>query len=193
MTMSASDQNSSDQQPNRTNPQSPVPFWGAAITSPAAWYRLLVPTIAGLALDLYTKSYVVQHLKGHDRVTVWPGVLEFVYTENRGAVFGMGQGHVLLFILFSIVALGVIGFVFACSRPGQWVQQIALGLITAGALGNLYDRMMFGQVRDFILMLERFWPFIFNVADVLLCIGVPLLMICWIRQGEVAAQSDNNA
>jgi signal peptidase II len=61
---------------------------------------------------------------------------------------------------------------------------VALGLITAGALGNLYDRATHGQVRDFILMLEHYWPYIFNIADVLLCIGVPLLMICWIFQPD---------
>jgi signal peptidase II len=165
-----------------------MPYYASASRSAqgsvGAWLRLLLPAVGGLALDLWSKAYVEQNLKGQDEIDLWPGKLVFRYTENQGAVFGWGQGHVGLFIIFSVIALGVIGAVFMHSRRNQGFLHVALGLITAGALGNLYDRAVHGRVRDFILMLQDYWPYIFNVADVLLCIGVPLLMICWIFQPD---------
>ena len=74
-----------------------------------------------------------------------------------------------------MLALGLITWVFVTSRRGQPWLHIALGLITAGAIGNLYDRAVFGAVRDFLKFTVSWYPFIFNIADVLLCVGVPLL------------------
>jgi signal peptidase II len=65
------------------------------------------------------------------------------------------------------------------SKARQHVLHIALGLIVAGAIGNLYDRVALHGVRDFMRFTVSWYPFVFNVADALLCIGVPLLMLCW--------------
>ena len=160
-----------------------------------AWLRFLLPAMLGLAADLWAKEYTfpagilrdsVTHRllfpqgRFRDAEALIPNVLVVQTTANEGAVFGLGQGNVRFFLVFSIVALGMITWVFCTSRIKQRWQQIALGLITAGALGNLYDRATFGAVRDFLRFTVSWYPFIFNIADVLLCIGVPLLMLCWI-------------
>ena len=108
----------------------------------------------------------------------------FTTTINHGAVFGSFQGYVGFFLAFSIVAMVLILWVFAMSRRTQWTVHIALGLITAGALGNLYDRAVYDGVRDMFRFYVRWYPYIFNIADVLLCVGVPLLMLYWIIWGE---------
>ena len=161
----------------------------------AAWLRFLVPAVLGLAADLWAKAGVFPHgiardetqrllpIQGQfaqDPQTLIPGVLNLQTTANEGAVFGMGQGHVTIFVLFSIFALGLIGWVFWTSRRQQVWLHLALGMIAAGALGNLYDRAMFGAVRDFLRFQFDWYPWIFNIADALLCVGVPLLMICWV-------------
>jgi lipoprotein signal peptidase len=84
-----------------------------------------------------------------------------------------------VFLAFGLVALAVILWVFAGSGAKQRVVHIALGMITAGALGNLYDRAMFHGVRDMLRFYVDWYPYIFNVADVLLCVGVPLLIVRW--------------
>jgi signal peptidase II len=161
------------------------------VRSIAAWCRLLVPAAGGLALDLWSKSAAFPAAINPNSTTnglhpnepglaLIPKVLSFITTVNHGAVFGMGQGYGPVFVLFSFIAITVILMVFASSGPRQYVLHVALGLITAGALGNLYDRITFGVVRDFLRFDVSWFNYVFNVADSLLCIGVPLLMICWL-------------
>lgn len=155
------------------------------------WVFFLVPAISGVILDLATKAWAFP--KGIDPTTqlngrhpffpalqIIPGILEFVTTVNHGAVFGFWQNKGFLFIPFSFVALGAVLVTFARSRKPQWVLHLSLGLITAGAMGNLYDRILLNCVRDFMRFPLSWFQYIFNVADVLLCIGVPLLLLCWI-------------
>ena len=169
---------------------------GRAVYSWQAWLWFLVLAGAGVWLDLWTKAYafpagVKPFEVGGDfvaqgrhpfgpMVPVIPHVLGFQTIVNQGAVFGMAQGRQSLFIVFSIVALAVIAWVFMRSGARQRWLHTALGLITAGAIGNLYDRVTYPGVRDFLCFYTRYYPYIFNVADALLCVGVPILMLCWI-------------
>src|SRR5579883_3054845 len=75
-----------------------------------------------------------------------PGILEFHVTANRGAVFGMGQGQRTLFVLVSAAAILFIFYLFLGSGR-QRSYQIILGMLLAGVLGNLYDRVKYGYVR----------------------------------------------
>lgn len=161
----------------------------------AAWLRFVLPAALGLSADLWAKARIfpdgiardpetlrllpLQGQFAQEPQTLIPGVLKLQTTANEGMVFGMGQGHVTLFVLFSCFALGLIGWVFISSRRQQVWLHLALGMIAAGALGNLYDRAMYGAVRDFLRFDVNWYPWIFNIADALLCVGVPLLMICW--------------
>lgn len=146
-----------------------------------AWVRFLVVVVVGVATDLTTKAIAFRDLGPQaptHHVVVIPNVLMFQTTLNDGAVFGIGQGLAILFILMSFVAVGFVVYVFISSYRWQWPTHIALGLILAGAVGNMYDRVFnHGGVRDFILL--HYWPWIFNVADAMLCIGVPMLIFCW--------------
>ena len=163
-----------------------------AYTSTWAWVRYVVPTVLGLAADLWLKAWsfpdgvpatnmmYAGRNPGNKPWEVIPHVLGFTTTVNQGAVFGIGQGKVEWFLLLSIVALGIILWVFATSGASQRVVHIALGLITAGAIGNLYDRAVFHGVRDMLRFYVDWYPYIFNIADVLLCIGVPLLIVRWL-------------
>jgi signal peptidase II len=162
----------------------PLPSIEFAGRAPGAWIRFVLPIVVGVSLDLYTKSLAARALLDRGDVTAIPGLLAFRYTENRGAVFGIGQGMISFFLVFSLIALGVVLFLFLTSDRRQSMVHLALGLITAGALGNFYDRVFLQHVRDFMLLFPNthWYPYIFNVADVLLCVGVPLLIICWIVQ-----------
>jgi signal peptidase II len=172
--------------------------------SAASWVRFVTPAVAGLVLDLWVKAWAFPD--GVPRGTlpdgsaipagrnpadlgfapqpVIPHVLGFTTTINHGAVFGIGQGMVVWFLLFSIVAMGVIVWVFLGSKREQWTVHITLGMITAGALGNLFDRAVYGGVRDMFRFYVSWYPYIFNVADVLLCVGVPVLMLRWMFSKE---------
>jgi signal peptidase II len=102
---------------------------------------------------------------------------------NRGALFGWGGGHGEgedLNTLFGIVSLlAAVGITFWSTRSATRRDRVlcaALGLILAGTLGNLYDRVVFGGVRDFLHWYKWFdWP-VFNIADCCLVCGAGLLL-----------------
>jgi signal peptidase II len=170
------------------------------LLSPAAVARFVITAAVGLGLDLWTKSLAVAKLSpdalnpfDQPKYVAIPGWLQFEYISNRGAVFGIAPGHRMIFLLVSALAIGFLTYLFTGSskRP---VYQIILGLLLAGVLGNLYDRIAFGHVRDMIHVLpgwkwphsihdkltflpNEVFPYIFNVADSLLCVGVVLMLI----------------
>ena len=154
--------------------------------SPAALLRFAGVTVVGLALDLWTKWLAVQHIKsptypdGPNRTIEFiPGWLHWEYTQNHGAVFGIGQGQRVLFLAVSVGAIAFLTWLFAASGRQRWYQVI-LGMLLAGVLGNMYDRIEYGYVRDMIHALPRWprlFPWIFNVADCMLCVGVFLMIV----------------
>jgi signal peptidase II len=173
--------------------------------NPSAVARFFLVCAIGVALDLWTKAYAFSHLALGDappdnplpRHSVFiPGWLQFEITKNFGAVFGIGQGRKWLFLGVSVLAIGFLSYLFATSKR-QRFYQFVLGMLLAGVLGNMYDRIVFGYVRDMIHALPGWhwpgqwqapvlrypgdgrdvFPFIFNVADILLCVGVGLMIV----------------
>jgi len=115
-------------------------------------------------------------------VPVIDGVLSLRLATNEGAVFGLWQGAQMLFIGVSIVAAIVMLVLFALSPANAVVTHLALALILAGDLGNLYDRLVYAQVRDMLWLFPGtgLWPWIFNLADAALMLGVGLVLtITW--------------
>src|ERR1700742_2111101 len=112
------------------------------LRSPGALARFFLTTAAGLTLDLWSKSAAVTTLKGAGPLDFFPGWVQFEYTENHGAVFGIAQGQRWIFLLVSVGALMFLTYLFTTSgrRP---IYQIILGMLLAGGLGNLYDRICF--------------------------------------------------
>jgi len=118
-------------------------------------------------------------------MTIIPGLLEFKTTLNEGAVFGLGKGLRWIFVAATFIAMWFLFRLFATSRANQWFLHTLIALSVAGALGNLYDRLVYGVVRDFIHITARIgpfdvWPAIFNLADAALVIGIGLLMAGWV-------------
>jgi signal peptidase II len=212
--MSATPDPAADNAP-RELPASPLDP-SRAYHSPAAWLRFLIPAILGVAGDLWLKAWAFPtgvapdgpgaHLAGRfpapaSSLTLIPNILELTTTVNHGAVFGTLKGWVFFFLAFSVVALALILWVFATSKRSHWLVHIALGLILAGALGNMYDRAVYHGVRDMLrfvcfrfsqtaadgsIKFTDWYPYIFNVADVMLCVGVPVLMLRWLFMGDSA-------
>jgi len=189
-----------------------------AVHDPRAWAVLVGVTISGVAIDLVSKSIAFAAiadnpvridrervlalpteqigalLPPHEPVAFIPRVLEFQLVLNPGAVFGIGAGKRWFFILFTAIALGFGLWVFArWTARRDHVAHAALGLIFAGGLGNLYDRIRFGCVRDFLHPAPgvhlpfgfswpggagtELWPWVSNIANALLLLGVGLLML----------------
>lgn len=104
---------------------------------------------------------------------VWKGIFHITRVNNTGAAFGWlkNSGGFLIFVsAISVVVLTL--HLFRKRKPS--VSDAAWALVLGGALGNLYDRLRFGYVVDFLDL--RVWP-VFNVADACICIGVGLIFV----------------
>lgn len=122
-------------------PPNPDMIEPKSITSLPAHLRLWLTAVTLLVLDLYSKSWAFQELEPSEVREIIPGFIEFRRSLNTGAVFGALSGYVSLFIVASAAALLFVLYVFAQSPRSQRVLHLSLGLILAGALGNLYDRV----------------------------------------------------
>jgi signal peptidase II len=158
---------------------------------------------AGLAADQLTKWWVVANLEHMvDEIELIPGWFSLVHAQNTGAAFSTMEGQRGLFLVFTVVAVLVVGDLYRRQPREQWGVAAILGMILSGALGNGLDRLLQGHVTDFLKVfagheplkgwfVERFhtnvWP-IFNVADSLLLVGVALFGGYWLlqREGDVS-------
>ena len=170
---------------------SPQPNADSAIATALPWLTatlLFWPiAIVGAALDLWSKWAVFKWLEGiPDRQFILiDGSVRFILRENDGAAFSLFGGWTFMLVGISAVALGVVICIFFMRNIQSRLMLFALGCMTSGIIGNLYDRAFNGgRVRDFIDVLipiiNRPWP-TFNVADSMLCIGVGLMFIAFLR------------
>jgi signal peptidase II len=139
-----------------------------------------------LIADQAAKAAVEAHLTLGEEIDVI-GPLGLTLTHNRGVAFGIAGGAGAPLVLVTLVALGVVAYLFwrDPTRPWMWV---AVGLIGGGALGNLADRIRADAVTDFIDLPP--WP-PFNLADVSITAGVILLVLIYLRDAErEASRSD---
>jgi signal peptidase II len=150
-----------------------------------AWALAGILCAAVVAGDQAIKATIEAHLFPGEEVDV-VGPLSLTLAHNRGVAFGLAGGAGLGLVLVTVVALAVIAYVFSRDpeRPGMWV---AAGLLAGGALGNLIDRLVAGEVTDYIVVGS--WP-AFNLADIAITAGVLLMVLIYLRDAEPEAESD---
>jgi signal peptidase II len=129
-----------------------------------------------VALDRLTKVVAQEVLGGGNSIDCIPGLFDFALTYNTGAAFGIFEGAGPLFVIAALVATIAILVFLAKGKLVTRPVTLALAMIVAGALGNAYDRLMFGAVPDFIRTLFIEFP-LFNVADCCLTVGEGVLVI----------------
>jgi len=140
------------------------------------------------ALDQVTKYLVLRFIDPSDPRDVIPGFFTLVHVTNTGAAFGSFRNNNGFFIALSCVALVVVAILLLRPEPRDPWRRVALGLLMAGVLGNLTDRLLHGHVIDFLLfnLHVRFsdpWP-AFNVADSCICIAVVCFMVYSFRDSR---------
>ena len=140
------------------------------------------------ALDQVTKYLVLRFIDPSDPRDVIPGFFTLVHVTNTGAAFGSFRNNNGFFIALSCVALVVVAILLLRPKPRDPWRRVALGLLMAGVLGNLTDRLLHGHVIDFLLfnLHVRFsdpWP-AFNVADSCICIAVVCFMVYSFRDSR---------
>ena len=147
------------------------------------YWILLVICIGILLLDQWTKSTVVRKLPLYQRVEVIQGFFNLTHVRNTGGAFGIFGGEKgglgsILFVVVSLIAIGAIVFLFLKIKESEKTLALSFSLILSGAVGNLIDRLRYGEVVDFLdfHLSTSHWP-AFNVADSAICIGIGLMAL----------------
>jgi signal peptidase II len=137
-----------------------------------------------LVLDQLTKLIACRSLYLHQSIPVIKNIFHITLVHNRGAAFGLMRNQVPLLIFTTFIAIWLI-YVNLKNSPGGKklsLYRISLGLVLAGALGNLIDRVFCGYVIDFLDF--RIWP-VFNVADSAITVGAILLGWALLKEPKI--------
>ncbi|MGH8211640.1 MAG: signal peptidase II [Rhodanobacteraceae bacterium] len=142
----------------------------------------LIVSALVIALDQGAKWLVLQKLVPYMPHEVIPHVLNWTLAFNTGAAFSFLAGgpgwQVWLFGILAIIVCVVLTAWLARTPRGEWRTALPLALIVGGALGNLVDRVLRGQVTDFIQVYWRAWSFpAFNIADSAISVGAVALIV----------------
>jgi len=139
-------------------------------------FRLWWLALPAVIIDRVCKIAVLRALSSGGAVTAIPGVLSWAFVKNRGAAFGMLQNQRVFFVIVTLLIVLVLIWLLFIKKEQKFLTGAALSLIMGGALGNFYDRLVYGFVVDmFDFRLINFA--VFNVADSALCIGVALIAL----------------
>ena len=138
---------------------------------------LVVLSVAILALDLITKYVICGMFAENEGITAIPYLFNIIVVHNEGAAWGILSGNQIGLIILSILLFAFLVWYFVKEKKKSWLLVISIAFIYGGCIGNLFDRIVFGYVRDFIQF--AFWQSfpIFNFADVFLTVGVILFAI----------------
>lgn len=129
-----------------------------------------------VACDQIIKYFVYAYLKPVGSIPAIPGILQFSYYENDGAMMGMMGGKTLLMTLLAAICIGGILFVIFSGKIQSLFELGCITLMLAGGLGNIIDRIFRGFVIDYIEVLFIDF-YIFNFADCLVTCGAAAVLI----------------
>jgi signal peptidase II len=136
-----------------------------------------------VGLDRVTKLWVMAAIERGEEIVIIPGLLSLVHVRNPGAAFGLLSAAVSPWreiVLVGVSVVAVAGFAWALHRMPKdaTLERAATASVIGGALGNLYDRVVYGEVVDFVDVYAGAWHWpAFNVADSAISVGIILLVV----------------
>lgn len=141
-----------------------------------AWIALLAAT-----LDRASKAFAVRMAQG-EAISLIPGAIRLRSVTNEGMAFSLLSGQMLLLtVLAAALTAGLTAWLIAGAEKQSKLLRVGLWMAVGGGLGNLYDRIVYGYVIDFIE--PTFVRFaVFNVADVFVCAGVALAALALLME-----------
>ncbi len=152
-------------------------------SGPMRYFLLSLVTAAVVLVDQLTKIEVMQSMQLHESIPIIPNFFNLTYIRNPGAAFGLLAGsssafRLVFFAFTSLLALGLLGTILMRMPESDWIGQYSIAGILGGAIGNLLDRVRYGEVIDFLdfYVNAYHWP-AFNVADAAITVGVVFLVL----------------
>ncbi|MCV2886127.1 signal peptidase II [Aestuariibacter sp. AA17] len=150
--------------------------------------RFLWLAIIAFIADQWTKQAVVAHIELYQAIQVTP-FFNLTHVHNYGAAFSFladaGGWQRWFFTTIAVVVSGLLLWWMKGLKRDQVMLSVAFALILGGALGNVYDRLVYGYVIDFLDVYYQQWHWpAFNIADSAICVGAVLLIIDMFKNGD---------
>lgn len=152
-----------------------------------------------VALDQFTKQLVVKNMSLYDEYSLIPRFFSLNYVRNKGAGLGILSGARWIFMIVTAVVIVTVIVLLILNYFKSRLADVALIFILAGGIGNMIDRIMYGEVVDFLQFQIKLFDFIFNVADVFVTFGTVLFVIFYLfhygknkETDDVGEQLENN-
>lgn len=137
--------------------------------------KLLSLSVVIMMIDQFTKLLIKHFMEERESFRVIGELLRLTYIKNPGMAFGIQIGGKLFYTIFASIASVVILVYLFRLKPENFWPRFALATILGGAIGNLIDRFIYGEVVDFIDIRIIHWP-VFNFADIAVSIGMIILI-----------------
>ncbi len=152
-----------------------IEWWAHARANPLFWRGALgAAVIAGA--DQLSKYWIVHQVKLPEKRQIEiSGIFDLTFVQNYGASFGMLHGmRWPLALLSSAVAIALLYWLGNLKRR---MAAIGVAFVVGGALGNLYDRLAYGYVVDFLDFSGLYFPWVFNIADAAINVGIAFILL----------------
>ncbi|MGG3311559.1 signal peptidase II [Paenibacillus sp. FSL W8-0187] len=137
-------------------------------------------------IDQGTKYLIASKLELYEQIPVIGDFFLITSSRNRGAAFGILQDQLWFFIVVTLIVVGgIVWYLRKVSKEGRKLLPTALALVLGGAIGNFIDRLVMGEVVDFLQFNFGSYTFpIFNIADSCIVIGVGLIILDTLLEGR---------
>ena len=139
---------------------------------------LLLTALTILVADQLTKALVVANLAIGEKARLLGDLVQVWHAQNRGAAFSLFQGGTVVFLIVSVLSIGMVAYFHRSLRDRAPWLHVVLGIVLGGTLGNFIDRLRQGYVTDWLSIGigDTRWP-TFNVADSSVVIGIGILVV----------------
>ncbi len=158
----------------------------------------LVVTLLVVVADRWSKLWVLNNIPLYSEFNLIPALYPYFrlsHSANTGIAFGLFQGGTLLFTIVAGVAVIAIAMFSLRSGEESVLLSVSLGMMLGGAIGNLWDRIVYGAVVDFLSVRvsdSLVWP-TFNLADTFIVIGTGLLILYFLLEEHRASGEAHQA
>lgn len=146
-----------------------------------------------IILDQLSKWFIVNNMTIGQSIELIPNFFYFTSTRNDGAAWSILEGQMIFFFIITAIVLVIVIYYMQKLGRFQPLLGTALGLVIGGTLGNFIDRLLRGEVVDFVhvYIFSYNYP-IFNIADSSLVVGVVIILIYMFIEGKKEKQNGNN-
>lgn len=152
--------------------------------------NLCIIIIIAVCIDQIVKFVIIKNLY-NSSITILNGILNFTYVENTGGAYGIGNGNIMMFIIINIIIIAlIIKFVISNKKEIYNRTLVSLGLIIAGGIGNLIDRIFRGFVVDYIDFSPLVKFPVFNIADICVVLGILIIIISILGRKDERIQNN---